>query len=306
MKTNQINKLKLLITGAFVVFAQFTYAQSIKVEQYETASGSTYLVEYGSFFSLANSARICLQDSVKLTATGFTGSIITWTTPSSASLIGASIWVDESGSYSVSDGTSTATTTLSQSNFSPEIYSNEYPVSESNLEYGVDDTTAATPGGFIPLNASTEKHKWLTPESRQSAYSKMQFMITANELAGFGFQDGTALNEIGFNYTDEYYECSSSGHNFQIRVYEVTDTTLTSFETTNSNYLGSFSCGSRSEGWNYFGIGAYLWNGTSNLVFEFDGYTNGGVTSANPEIQIKETPSNRSVISVYNIVIVLV
>ena len=299
MNSNKTNKLKLLIVGAFVAFSQFTYAQSIKVEQYETSSGSTFLVEYGSFFSLANSQRICQQDSVKLTATGFSGSTITWTTPNSTTIIGASIWVDESGSYSVSDGTSTASTSLNQSSFAPGIYSNEYPVSESTSEYDVDDTTSSTPGGFIPLFQSTEKHKWLTPESRQSAYSKMQFMMTAKELLDFGFEEGTILNEIGFNYTDEYYECNTSGHNFQIRVYEITDTTLTGFETTNSNYLGSFSCGTRSEGWNYFGIGDYQWNGTANLVFEFDGYTNGGSTSPNPEIEIKETPSNRSVLSVY-------
>ena len=288
MNSNKTNKLKLLIAGAFVAFSQCTYAQSIKVEQYETASGSTFLVEYGSFFSLANSQRICQQDSVKLTATGFSGSTITWTTPNSTTIIGNSIWVDESGSYSVSDGTSTASTSLNQSSFAPEIYSNEYPVSESTSEYDVDDTTSSTPGGFISLYHSTEKHKWLTPESRQSAYSKMQFMMTAKELLDFGFEEGTILNEIGFNYTDEYYECNTSGHNFQIRVYEITDTTLTGFETANSNYLGSFSCGTRSEGWNYFGIGGYQWNGTANLVFEFDGYTNGGSTSSNPEIELKK------------------
>ena len=298
METKPTTTIKLLLTGAFIALATSVFGQSIKVEQYETSSGQTYLVEYGSFFSLANSARVCQQDSVKLTAVGFSGSI-TWTLPDNTILSGSSIWVRQSGAYTVTDATNTASTSLSQSTFAPEIYSNEYPVSEIGSEFDVDDTTASTPGGFIPLFQSNNKQQWLTPESRQSPYSKMQFMITADELTEFGFEEGTTLNEIGFNYTDEYYECSSSGHNFQIRVYEVLDTTLSAFESNNSNYLGSFSCGSRSQGWNYFGIGNYEWNGTSTLVFEFDGYTYSSVTSPNPEIQIKQTPSNRSVVSVY-------
>ena len=64
MKTNQINKLKLLITGAFVVFSQFTYAQSITAEHYEASGTQSYLFS-APFF--ASSIRICAQDSVKLT-----------------------------------------------------------------------------------------------------------------------------------------------------------------------------------------------------------------------------------------------
>ena len=298
METKPTTTIKLLLTGAFIALATSVFGQSIKVEQYETSSGQTFLVEYGSFFSLANSARLCQQDSVKLTAVGFSGTI-SWTKPDNSTVNGSSIWVKQSGTYSVSDGTNTVSTSLSLSSFAPEIYSNEYPVSETGAEFDVDDTTASTTGGFIPLFQSNNKQQWLTPESRQSPYSKMQFMITADELTEFGFEEGTTLNEIGFNYTDDYDECSSSGHNFQIRVYEVLDTTLSAFESSNSNPLGSLSCGSRSKGWNYFGIGNYEWNGTSTLVFEFDGYTYSGVTSPNPEIQIKQTPSNRSVVSVY-------
>ena len=56
MKTNQINKLKLLITGAFVVFAQFVFAQSSTYEKMLINDDETsrYDVE-GSFINSSGS-----------------------------------------------------------------------------------------------------------------------------------------------------------------------------------------------------------------------------------------------------------
>ena len=56
MKKNQINKLKLLITGAFVVFAQFVFAQSSTYEKMLINDDETsrYDVE-GSFINSSGS-----------------------------------------------------------------------------------------------------------------------------------------------------------------------------------------------------------------------------------------------------------
>ena len=299
MRTNQINKLKLLITGAFVAFSQFTFGQSITAEHYEASGTDAYLFS-APFF--ASNIRICAQDSVKLTASSFSGSTFTWTLPdaSTSSSSASSIWVKEAGNYSVSDGSSTATLYVDKETGKPEIYSSSYPVSEELIRVAGSDSNRTNPGTLFSFFSSTNKENYIAPVGKEYTYNKQQYLITGTELSAMGFGQGSTLKSLGFYFNKAWLGCNSSGYNLRIQLYPTTLTSMSgSFVTSGGQYLGDYSCQSHDKGWNYFDFGSnnYTWDGTSDLVFDFSYHNQNGSTE-NPSIAIDQTTFNATTIAI--------
>lgn len=212
MNSNKTNKLKLLIVGAFVAFSQLTtFGQSITAEHYEASGTQTYLFP-APFF--ASNVRICAQDSVKLTAASFSGSTFTWTLAdgSTSSITTSSIWVKDQGSYSVSDGTSSATLYVNKETGKPEIYSSSYPVTEELLRAAGSDSNRTNPGTLFSFFSSTSKQNYIAPVGKEYTYNKQQYLITSSELTAMGFAQGSTLKSLGFYFNESWSGCNSNGY----------------------------------------------------------------------------------------------
>jgi len=288
MKTNKTNSVKLLLVGAFLALTQFSFGQSISVQHYENG-----MLMSPSFFT-NNNPRLCANDSVKLTAVGFTGTL-SWSGPSGAiSSTATSIWVHDQGSYSVTDQTNSASANIGLDSDNPEIYSEDYPITVST-NGGVGSTSnASSPAGGLFGILSADKD-YLAPFGAEYANNKQQYLYRASELQNMGLDEGSTVKEIGF-----YLNSSWNGNcntNLQIRVYQTANTSLSAFETSSSNYLGDWGCNlNYQSGWNYFDIGDFDWNGTDNLVFEFCYYSWGGNAPQNPSIAVDNVGFNSSVV----------
>lgn len=274
MKPTSIQRMKLLVVGAFFAFTQFALGQSITVKHYENGNLTT-----PSFFT-NNAPRLCAVDSVQLEATGFSGTL-SWSGPNGAiSSTATTIWVKEQGWYYLSDGTNNASVNIGKDNSNPEIYSQDYPITSStNNGIGAYENAASPPGGLYGLLSPTKDY--LAPFGAEYAYNKQQYLYTATELSSMGFDAGTTVKQIGFYLNNSWNgNCNTQ---VQIRVYESANSTLTNFVTGSSNYVGSWSCDlNYQSGWNYLDFSDFNWNGTDNLVFEFCYYSWGGSTPQNP------------------------
>ena len=288
MKPTKTLRIKLLLVGAFLAFAQFSFGQSISVQHYENG-----MLISPSFFT-NNAPRLCANDSVKLTAVGFTGTL-SWSGPNgSIASTATTIWVHDQGSYSVTDQTNSASTSVGKDNANPEIYSNDYPFTIST-NGGVGSTSnASSPSGglFGILSANQE---YLAPFGAEYAYNKQQYLYKSTELQSMGMNGGSTVKQIGFYLNSAWNgNCNT---NLQIRVYQTANTSLSAFETSSSNHLGSWDCDlNYQSGWNYFDINDFNWNGTDNLVFEFCYYSWGGNGPQNPSIAVDNVGYNASVV----------
>ncbi len=297
MNPNKTSKLKLLIVGAFVAFSQFATGQSITAEHYEASGTETYLFP-APFF--ASNIRICAQDSVKLTASGFTGSSYTWTLPdaSTSSVTSSIIWVKEEGNYTVSDGSSTASLYVYKESSKPEIYSSSYPVTEELLRAQGSDSNRVNPGSLFSFFSSSNKENFISPIGKEYTYNKQQYLITSSELTSMGFEQGSTLKSIGFYFNNSWSGCNSNGYSLRIHVYPTSLSAMSaSFVTSGGLYLGDYGCDSHNQGWNFFDFGNnYTWDGTSDLVFDFSYYNESGSTT-NPSIALDQTSFDATTIS---------
>lgn len=245
-----------------------------------------------SFFT-NNSPRLCANDSVQLEATGFTGTL-SWSGPSGAlTSTSATIWVSEQGSYSVGDGVNTGSVYIGFDSDNPEIYSDDYPITSStNGGIGSTSNASSPSGGLFGILSPSEEY--LAPFGAEYANNKQQYLYRASELTDLGLAQGSTLKEIGF-YLNASWN-SNCNTQVELRVYQTTSTSMTGFETSNSDYLGSWNCMDYQSGWNYFDINDINWDGTENLVFEFCYNTWGGNGPQNPSIALDNVGFNASVV----------
>jgi len=288
MKTNKTNSVKLLLVVAFLALTQFTFGQSISVQHYENG-----MLMSPSFFT-NNNPRLCANDSVKLTAVGFTGSL-SWSGPSGViSSTATSIWVHDQGSYSVTDQTNSASANIGFDSDNPEIYSSDYPITVStNGGVGSTSNASSPSGGLFGILSPNEEY--LAPFGAEYANNKQQYLYRASELQNMGLDEGSTVKEIGFYLNSSWN--SNCNTQLEIRVYQSSNSSLSAFETSNSNYLGSWGCLNYQSGWNYFDISDINWNGTDNLIFEFCYNSWGGNASQNPSIAVDNIGFDASVVS---------
>ena len=286
-KTLALSALKKLILFATFFLAYASFGQSLSVKHYENGN-----LMVPSFFT-NNSPRLCANDSVQLEASGFTGTL-SWSGPSGAiTSTSATIWVSEQGSYSVGDGVNSESVYIGFDSDNPEIYSDDYPTT-SSTNGGIGSTSnASSPSGglFGILNPSEE---YLAPFGAEYANNKQQYLYRASELTDLGLAQGSTLKEIGF-YLNASWN-SNCNTQVELRVYQTTSTSMTGFETSNSDYLGSWNCMDYQSGWNYFDINDIDWDGAENLVFEFCYNTWGGNSPQNPSIALDNVGFDASVV----------
>ena len=268
MRTNQINKLKLLITGAFVAFTSLVSAQSAPYAFF-TSNSST-------------SVTICAGDSALMTAVSFNSASNTFKwfyhqsgqsavqVSTTASWYASKVGDYEVKEYDVSGNyvgnlylypsyesntislTSTSTSRSQIVSQGSSLNSNQYPTINSTK--AADADYASSPFGYYTADKAIS-----------------QILITKSELEALGFTTGSVLEALAFEISQkgDYANGDSFIRAFKIKMGGTTAANLDNWYTGAMTTVFDdyyFYDTEYNAGWSDFTFGTdYTWNGTDNI-----------------------------------------